>query len=425
MTQIKRLIAVLLLLTLFVSLTACGGQQTPAPTPTDTATADTTAAPAEETTAPEAEVTPVDPATLYVADTYETSLGSILHAYTDQTAAAFAGVCRYYAANGYTLYEEWSQNDNLFATYEKDDTVVHVYYQPSLSELNIVTDAGGISTLPEKSNAPASGGKTTVTQLKSAQLNGMGYVFRMPDGGFVIYDGGYTDCAEELWGTLVDLNGGEEGIHIHAWLLTHSHNDHTPCFGAFGKAYGARVQLDRVMYAPISRRDARVTGEAKYFLQTITEDIALFPGAKTCIPHTGMAFTFAGVRMEILLSSEEIYIDNAPDNFNNSSTVSVIRTEHSAMLLLGDSASTAAARLQLCYGHTLKSDFCQVSHHGVEDFPLTTYQLIDASVFFYPCSNDLYNLGSRDQCVRDYIKDHPHTKEILIHANDRYTREMP
>ncbi len=379
----------------------------------------------EETTAPEVVINPIDPAALYVDDTYETSLGSVLNTYCDATVETFAGVCRHYTDSGYTLYSEWSQNGNLFATYEKDDTVVHVYYQPALSELNIVTDAGGISALPKTSSEEAPAGKTTVTQLKSAQLNGMGYVIRVPDGGFIIYDGGYDVCAEELWSTLVELNGGEEGIHIHAWLLTHSHNDHTPCFGAFGKTYGSRVQLDRVMYAPVSKRDARSAGDAKYFLQEIPDDIALYPGAKICIPHTGMVFTFAGVRMELLLTSEEIYIDNAPDDFNNSSTISVIRTENSSMILLGDSASTAAARLQLCYGHTLKSDFCQVSHHGVEDFPLTTYQLIDASVYFYPCSNDLYNLGSRDQCVRDYIKDHPHTQEILIHANDRYTRELP
>ncbi len=365
---------------------------------------------------------PVDPATLEAFDTYTNSAGSVLNSYADVDGSLFEGVCRFLADTGYVLYWADAIADNSTATYQKDGEVIHLYHQPLFGELNIVTDASGISTLPPVDTALGSE-SVSVTQLQSVKENGMGYVFRLSDGSFLIYDGGYADGAAELWDTLVTLNGGESGIRIRAWLLTHSHADHYPCFTAFAETYAERVTLEYVMYAPTSERDAKQSGDTMFFARKLGPYIERFAETAVCIPHTGMVFTIGGVRLDILLSAEELYIDNPPDDFNDSSLVSRVSYGDTSMLLLGDCASNGGARLIACYGKDLKSDYCQISHHGVEDFPLTGYQLIDASVWFYPCSNVLYHMEGRDKFVRTYLAERPGA-EILIHENDRYTKPL-
>ncbi len=365
---------------------------------------------------------PVDPATLKAFDTYTNSAGSVLSSYTDEDGSLFKGVYRFLSEAGYSLYYAGTIADNRAATYQKDGEVIHLYHQPLFGELNIVTDAPGVSTLPPMDTASGST-PVTVTQLQSAKENGMGYVFRLSDGSFIVYDGGYAEGAAELWDTLVTLNGGESNIRIRAWLLTHSHSDHYPCFTAFAETYAERVTLEYVMYAPTSERDAKQNGDTMFFARKLGLSIKRFAGAAVCIPHTGMAFTIGGVRLDILLCAEELYIDNPPDDFNDSSLVSRVSCGEISMLLLGDSASNGGARLIACYGKELRSDYCQISHHGVEDFPLTGYQLIDASVWFYPCNNMLYRMEGRDKFVRTYLAEKSGA-EILIHENGRFTKPL-
>jgi glyoxylase-like metal-dependent hydrolase (beta-lactamase superfamily II) len=86
---------------------------------------------------------------------------------------------------------------------------------------------------------------------KGTKINGMGYVIRLADGSFIVYDGGYTKRLPELWNVLTTLNGGEEGIVIRAWLLTHAHGDHYAAFRAFAPLYADNVTLETVMISPV------------------------------------------------------------------------------------------------------------------------------------------------------------------------------
>ena len=68
---------------------------------------------------------------------------------------------------------------------------------------------------------------------------------------------------------------------------------------------------------------------------------------------------------------------------------------------------------------------CQISHHGVENFPLLAYRIIKSSILWYPCNTDLYSGGAganRDANVRAVLRDSSVTKEILLRDNAKYTR---
>jgi hypothetical protein len=112
-----------------------------------------------------------------------------------------------------------------------------------------------------------------------------------------------------------------------------------------------------------------------------------------------------------------------PRNFNNTSIVSrLVDANGYRVLFLGDIAKEGTDLMMEIYGDTLRSDMCQVSHHGVEDVPAAFYDKVRAAIWFYPCNIALYNLTDRNHDVRQALETWDTTKEILITGRKRYAR---
>ena len=379
-----------------------------------------------------------NPSNFVASKTYENSGGAVLNAYASKTADTYEYVCKFYERNGYSLYCETNKAGNLFSTYTKGSTLVHVYWIEAHKELNVVTDAHGAENLPERIVQITGNYKTSVTQLqqKTSQTSGMAYIVQLADGSFIIYDGGYADTVPEMFSTLRSLSPSESKIHIRAWILTHSHDDHYSCFSEFSKNvssyknnYSCEIVLDHVLISPFNASQAvSLDGDGKYFNETIYNDIKNFPGAKICKVYTGMEFVYGSMNLEILFTANELFIDGGVSYFNESSLVSRIYSntpengDTLSMIFLGDAGSGVANRLMTYYGDYIQSDMCQISHHGVENFPLAAYKMISASILFYPCNTSLYNLTNRDADVRKALRESPVTKEILLRDDAQYRR---
>ncbi len=344
---------------------------------------------------------------------------SRLNSYEEKTYEDFDRICRYLVYDGYDEYCSSERNGSAFATYIKGSKLASIYWLKERGELNIVMSSTAGKNLPPATPGVTDGRfETTVVQLQQTEkVNGMGYIIRLADGSFIIYDGGYANMTEPLYNKLVELSGGEN-IVIRAWVLTHSHADHYPAFAGFAASYADKVSLEYVLTAPVAYGDA----ENKYLNGSVYDDIAKFSGAKSCIVHTGMTFTFCNLKMEILFSPEELYIDAKQNNFNNSSIVSRLYSDGYSMLFMGDAAKETAAFLTETYGTYLQSNMCQVSHHGVEDVPLSFYTTVKANILWYPCSRSLYNLTDRNGDVRRALERASYTEEILIQSEACYQR---
>jgi hypothetical protein len=146
-------------------------------------------------------------------------------------------------------------------------------------------------------------------------------------------------------------------------------------------------------------------------------------GAKLVFAHTGMLFNFCNLNMEILMAPETLYKDTSDvGNFNNTSIVTRLFDDDYNALFLGDIAIKGSTYMHEIYGSYLKSDVCQVSHHGVEDVPLSFYEEVKASILYYPCNIWLYDLQDRNDDVRIALENRDYTKEILIAGCGEYKR---
>ena len=370
---------------------------------------------------------PVDPASFGNADvTYDCQDGSVLSTYAGKTAEDFAGVRSYYLQNGCSVYTESEKAGNLFATLVNGAFMAHIYWFKYNGELNIVlSDAAG-DTLPPAATPEIAAGsvKPSVTQMRdSGNVNGMCYIVQLPDGSFIVYDGSYEKRATKVLAQIGDLHVGEGKPLIRAWVLTHSHNDHYPAFSYVCNKKANEVEVEFVIFAPIEVNLAKQIGGDDYFNVGIYEDVEKL-GAQLVFAHTGMEFAFGNFKMEVLLAADDLFkAGNHNHYFNNSSLVTRIYTEDYSMILTADTGKEGSSLMTDVYGDYLKSNICQVSHHGVEDVPLEFYELVEASILYYPCNKYLYDQKERHYEVRMAMEQRSYTKEILIAGVGQFTRE--
>ena len=417
---IKAIFTYLILVTVILLCVACnkGGDEiesTDAPTES--------VADLEETTEPPLVV--AEPEFLATPDyTYLCQDDSVLNTYNEKTVDDFDSVYVYYSYLGYESYSQSRKNGSEFATLVNGTKMTHIYYLADRGELNVVTSDTAGASLPPKTPESVDGEhEVTVTQLRDDfNVNGMGYIIRLADGSYIIYDGAYESQTSKIMQYL-NLTSGNNDIVIRAWVLTHSHEDHYPAFREFASRYATRVKLEYVIFAPIDAESAIATGGDTYFNDGLAEDIAKFKGAKTVFAHTGMEFTFCNLKMEVLLTADDLFKTYGHGmNFNNTSIVTRLYDENYSFLLTADTAILGSEWLVSVYGDYLKSDMCQVSHHGVEDVPVEFYDVVKAPILYYPCNQYLYDLDWRFGDVRAALREREYTKEILIAGLDRFTR---
>ena len=424
---LKILIVSLLALSLTLPMLACdggnGGGSTDSTTLADTTAS--TEAPTEAVTEMPMPTEVSLPEGYATSDiTYECQDDSVLYSYAGKTEADFEAVCAHYKSLGFRVYSDTSKNGSRFTTLIGDGPMAHIYWLKNTGEMNIVISQTAAATLPPVTPAVTTGNTvTSVTQIKdAAHVNGMGYVIQLADGSFVVYDGAYSDQARKFVDTMEDMVPEGEIPLIRAWVMTHSHDDHWPTLNRVADRMSSKVKVEYVLFAPIDAATAVAHGGDDYFNERILEDIAKL-GATAVYVHTGMEFTFCNLKMEILMTADDIYKAGIHNNyFNNSSTVSRLYDENYSALFTGDCGKESSNLMEEIYGDYLKSDMCQISHHGVEDVPLSFYQTVQASILYYPCSQWLYDQTDRHHDVRKGCEEMASTKEILIAGLGQYSR---
>lgn len=360
---------------------------------------------------------------------YECDDGSTMYHFSAKTVVDHAEVCTYYKDKGFKVYSDTDKAGNRFTTFVGDGPLAHVYWLKDNGELNIVLSDTAGATLPPLHPKVTDGKyECSIVQLEdNINVNGMSYVIQLKDGSYIVYDGSYRGQAPKLKKYLKENHTGEGKPIIRAWVLTHSHDDHYPTFQVFAreKEYYGSVIVEHVIFSPLNESYYPLTdvNNDPYFSTTLYDDVKNLEGAKLVFAHTGMEFNFCNLKMEVLIAPETLYKDTKNiGNFNNTSIVTRLYDANYSALFLGDIAIKGTNRLVALYGDYIKSDVCQVSHHGVEDVPLSFYETVRASILYYPCNVSLYDRQNRNDDVRIALENRNYTKEILIAGCGQYRR---
>ena len=301
--------------------------------------------------------------------------------------------CETLISKGFTEYSKRDNvNGNYFRTYTKGTMALTVYFNKGNNTVRIIS--GPLSDIPAKDTTSAKETNKTpsVTLLNQGtksngaqQGSGLGMIFHLPNGKFIIYDGGYT-ANDGLYKKLKELAGKDE-IIIAAWIISHPHHDHEEAFDAFVKNHADDVKLENVMFNYTNLVEPNPLYSANS--DTIRNNIKTYLDGKTNIikPHTGQIYSFGSSTVEILYTVEDL-IPNTSGDINDSSLVVRITVSGQSILLLGDALEKTANSLTSTYGSYLKSDMVQLAHHGTNPGTKALYTNINATVLLWPSSTD-------------------------------------
>ena len=337
--------------------------------------------------------------------------------YGDATFEKFAAFCAELDKTDLVKVEEHDTMGNRFATYRGKDSYVYAYYTAYADKVRVIT--GPVEELASPHYLADAGQKYTpyISSIPQPD-NGLGLILRLPDGRFIICDGGY-EGDDRVYATLRELMP-EGKIIIAAWFISHPHIDHYGAFTDFLVSHSddKDIVLERIMLnfaAPTRYLAFEVYGDTVedviYIHKIIQENVPDVPVLKV---HTGQSIDFGDATVEILYTIE----DHMPDelrNINDSSMAMRVILGGKSVMILADTGYYSGPILDDIWGDYLKSDLLQVSHHGMWPSVESIYHKIAAEVAIVPAKLSNYKCDISDQ------RWGAQTAAFLSYAKELYT----
>ncbi len=333
--------------------------------------------------------------------------------------------------NRYVLYKH--EKYTAYLSYLAGEGAVRVYIgrEDDLIPSRLDPGAGKVSPALWQINV----------DCKAAGYNGgMSYVLQLSDGKFIVIDGGY-DTKQDAASIYKVLTENKPADHeqpiIAAWFITHLHIDHIGALRNFTNQYKNKVKVEGFYYnfPYVTAGDIYPTNNVAW------EDLmASWEGATLYRKlHSGMQFAFAGTKVTVLCTFEDVY----PLNFNSgndTSTVFKIEIAGQKIVFLGDAEFGESDRMMYLSGDTLKADIMQYAHHGYENQCRgNLYQKIDPSVVLWPMPFVNWQSESHGEVFRpryegtitnrhkenEWIRNADSVKKIIVMAEGTTKLDLP
>ena len=352
----------------------------------------------------------------------EFSKGFVRKYYENASREEFDAYLQKLEAHGYVRYSRDTADNNEYHTLYKDDRMIHVYYLNADQTVRVIS-ASAEDAIPFPKE-PTSDGTVTTPALAMADMDyvnqlsghnrGMGFVFTLADGSYVIIDGGYGTEAEPLYRYLSENNKRADGkIRIRAWILTHPDGDHYECFLEFAKRYASEVTLDYwvaqvstelifnthmdsidPLFAPDDPdRPTYTPGKSQIFdgapiVRALDKALARFENVTRIVPMTGQTMYFGDLKMQFVYTGEMLYPKEVSRGAttNEHSLVMKIWFEDSTLLITGDVLHKGMEVMVKYYTNALKADFIQAPHHGLQG-TMKFYNKVDAK-YLVMCTDE-------------------------------------
>lgn len=220
----------------------------------------------------------------------------------------------------------------------------------------------------------------THTQMQS-------FIIKEETGKILVIDGGNTGDALHLLEKLREITG-QQVPHVDAWIFTHAHSDHLNAFFELYENHPGAVEFDAVYCTFPSPQYLVEEGDGAD--QTMRTFLRLLPdfAAKWHPVSAGDVYTFGTAKIEYLLDIDTSILENKA---NNNSNVFRMTLGKKTILFLGDLGREGGQKLLERYGAALKSDLCQMAHHGQNGVGREVYEAIAPEACLWCAPDWLYN----------------------------------
>ena len=160
--------------------------------------------------------------------------------------------------------------------------------------------------------------------------------------------------------------------HIDAWFFTHPHSDHLNAFFHLLHTKRSAFTFDKIYCCfpslqYIGIEENAVTLDTFWFMEK-----KYYPG-KVVTVSIDDVYEFGAARFDVLYTVDCSIKTNVN---NNSSTVLKLTLGGKTVLFLGDLGWDGGKKLLSMHGDALKSDYCQMAHHGQNGVKKDFYEAV-------------------------------------------------
>ena len=293
-------------------------------------------------------------------------------------------------SKGYRVYTENTMASVKTVTLVGGDSVVTLSYGSNDRSLRAVAEPLSGTSLPplERENyTPVC--PSFIAQLGAEKVYLMCYIIKLDNGEFLVIDSGSNGCSQYVFDRLMELNNGKDAV-IANWMFTHFHIDHVGGFVNFvaNDEFMRHVKIKSVTYNFPQKQvldtapGAGDINNIKAWKSTVEKT-----GARVYQARTGQKYYFGGAEIEMIFTYEDLMPFNIfGDRTNPTSSICSIKINGQRFIIMGDACGEASTLCALRYGDWLKSDYVQLSHHGMGDggTDVNFYKAIDAPYVLYP-----------------------------------------
>ena len=232
--------------------------------------------------------------------------------------------------------------------------------------------------------------KTLLYQLTETSEFMMSFVLVTKKNNVIIIDGGRPEDMP-----LLKQYVGNR--HVSAWILTHAHHDHVSGFiSEFKKNKLADFDVEKIYYnfPPYyelkERTDVPNLDYFRYEVNSILPFVEIEPDFKDLahIVQQGESITIDECKIDFIFTYHDGLFSNL---LNDSSLVFTITTPNKKVIFLGDLGPEGGDVLYEESRHLLKSDICQMAHHGHMNVGMEVYAEIMPTACMWCCADWLYN----------------------------------
>ncbi|MBE6591540.1 MAG: MBL fold metallo-hydrolase [Ruminococcaceae bacterium] len=227
-----------------------------------------------------------------------------------------------------------------------------------------------------------------IHQLKTegVGLDGMAYVIEADDGSVIAIDGGFTaNDGRNMFNYLCRMQNTEHPV-VDAWFISHAHPDHTRALKTVADEFSDRITVKKTVYSfPDMELCRRIEPDCLFQIPEFEKSISSLC-AEHVVPKAGDVYHYGEDRIEIMLDWTELpSSDEEPlIRLNDTTTVFRYYSHGQSVIFLGDVMAVGDKVLIEKYGKDLKSDVCQLAHHGFFASTKEFYSYVDPEIVLWP-----------------------------------------
>jgi len=294
----------------------------------------------------------------------------------------FSAYCSELEKNGYVKACDNAFGKCFYATYKNSSYQVGVSLYKETGLMRIVSEPAY-----EKPIWTIEGTPGTVQPLmmqvyqdnvKYTSSHPGGYVVRLSDGRFMIFDTGDTAIGTQLMDYMRSRNTFKDGkVHIALIMISHPHDDHRCGLNLLASQYASEIVCEAVAFNMTNHK--RQTAYAESTLHGRLNEMvnsATTLGAPCYCLRAGQVINLAGAKLEVLFTPDELgdYIltgknpttGETDTNYdqNNSSNMVRLTVGGQKITFTGDCRGGEAGIFNTLIKSSFESDIMTVAHHG-------------------------------------------------------------